>query len=145
MQSRDSDRSQDVHSMVLAALDALVGTEVDLISDFGTGRKVSSGTARWRAERAGCATAFLQVGENAGIPVGSHRVGDFESVAGGVRWSDSLGSTHLVVPRGAIEQEAMRREEPLSVEERIARARRVIKAMPDDVFLEVLQEVLDEQ
>lgn len=108
---RPDDEMQPELSTVLTALNALVGTEVELVSDAFPGRGPRSGVARWSDAQPSCAPRFLRVGEASGMPVGAHRVDDVELVAGGVRWTDSLGNAHRVVPRGEIEQRAEGGEE----------------------------------
>lgn len=106
MQSRDEDATQPELPSVLDALDALVGTEVELVSEVLPDRGPLTGVARWSEAQPACAPRFLKIGDNSGIPVGSHTVTDVELVAGGVRWTDSRGKTHLVAPRESNETAA---------------------------------------
>ena len=103
MQSRDEDGTQPELSSVRDALDALVGTEVELVSEVFPGRGPLKGVARWSEAQPACAPRFVKIGDNSGIPVGSHTVTDVELVAGGGRWTDSRGKTPLVAPRENIE------------------------------------------
>ena len=94
----DSPTSEDLASVVHAAIAPMIGHQVEADVITGGGHHRMAGPAAWSAKRPNCGSRFLSI-DDSGIPIPSRGLTDVEVFDAGVRWKHPIMLVTLRCPQ----------------------------------------------